>query len=60
MEALPQLHHAKGHDQIVGSVNTAAATSDRISLNLVNRKTCNRLKRLYVDEESDEQVECDD
>lgn len=39
---------------------TAATTSDRISLNLVNRETGNRLKRLYVDEKTDKPVERDD
>lgn len=39
---------------------TAATTSDRISLNLVNRKTGNRLKRLYVDEKTDKPVERED
>lgn len=39
---------------------TAATTSDRISLNLVNRETGNRLKRIYVDEKTDKPVERDD
>ncbi|NGP17627.1 non-homologous end joining protein Ku [Devosia aurantiaca] len=39
---------------------TAATTSDRISLNLVNRETGNRLKRIYVDEKTDKPVERED
>lgn len=39
---------------------TAATTSERISLNMVNRETGNRLKRLYVDEKSGKPVESDD
>ena len=39
---------------------TAATTSDRISLNLVNRKTGHRLRRVYVDEKTNEPVENDD
>lgn len=39
---------------------TAASTSERISLHLVNRKTGNRLKRIYVDEKTDKPVEHDD
>lgn len=36
---------------------TAASTSERVALHLVNRKTGNRLKRLYVDEKTDEPVD---
>ncbi|MBD8064767.1 Ku protein [Devosia sp. PTR5] len=39
---------------------TAATTSGRISLHLVNRKTGHRLKRLYVDEKTDKPVERED
>lgn len=39
---------------------TAATTSERISLNMLNRKTGNRLKRLYVDEKTDKPVERED
>ncbi len=39
---------------------TAATTSDRISLNFVNRKTSNRLKRIYVDQKTDKPVERED
>lgn len=39
---------------------TAATTSERISLNMVNRKTGNRLKRVYVDEKTDKPVERED
>lgn len=39
---------------------TAASTSERISLHLVNRKTGNRLRRVYVDQKTDEPVEKDD
>lgn len=39
---------------------TAATTSERISLNMVNRKTGNRLKRVYVDEKTDRPVERED
>ncbi|KKB75935.1 DNA helicase [Devosia soli] len=39
---------------------TAATTSDRIALHMVNRKTGNRLKRLYVDEKTDKPVERED
>ena len=39
---------------------TAASTSERISLHFVNRKTGNRLRRVYVDEKTDKPVESDD
>jgi len=39
---------------------TAATTSERISLNMVNRKTGHRLKRVYVDEKTDKPVESED
>ncbi|MBF0678295.1 MAG: Ku protein [Devosia sp.] len=39
---------------------TAATTSERIALNMVNRETGNRLKRLYVDEKSGKPVDSDD
>jgi DNA end-binding protein Ku len=39
---------------------TAATTSERISLHLVNRATGHRLKRVYVDEKTDKPVESDD
>lgn len=39
---------------------TAATTSERISLNLVNRKTGHRLRRVYVDEKTDKPVESED
>jgi len=39
---------------------TAATTSERIALHMVNRKTSNRLKRIYVDEKTDKPVERDD
>ena len=39
---------------------TAASTSERISLHLVNRKTGNRLHRVYVDEKTEKPVEKDD
>jgi DNA end-binding protein Ku len=39
---------------------TAATTSERISLHLVNRKTGHRLHRVYVDEKTDKPVESDD
>ena len=39
---------------------TAASTSERISLHLVNRKSGNRLRRVYVDEKTDKPVEHDD
>lgn len=39
---------------------TATSTSERISLHLVNRKSGNRLKRVYVDEKTDKPVEHDD
>lgn len=39
---------------------TAATTSERISLNMVNRKTGNRLKRIYVDEKTDKPVASED
>jgi DNA end-binding protein Ku len=42
------------------SMYTAASTSDRIALHLVNRSTGNRLKRVYVDEKTDNPVESDD
>jgi len=39
---------------------TAATTSERISLNLVNRLTGHRLRRVYVDEKTDKPVEAED
>lgn len=39
---------------------TAASTSSRIALHLINRETGHRLKRLYVDEKTDKPVETDD
>ena len=39
---------------------TAATTSERISLHLVNRKSGQRLRRVYVDEKTDKPVEHDD
>lgn len=39
---------------------TAATTSDRISLHMVNRKTKNRVKRIYVDEKTEKPVDSDD
>ncbi|WEK06438.1 MAG: Ku protein [Candidatus Devosia phytovorans] len=39
---------------------TAATTSDRISLHMVNRKTGNRLRRLYVDDKTSKPVETAD
>ena len=39
---------------------TAATTSDRISLHMVNRRTGNRLKRIYVDEKTEKPVESED
>lgn len=42
------------------SMYTAASTSQRISLHMVNRKTGNRLRRVYADVKTDEVVEKDD
>lgn len=39
---------------------TAASTSERISLHLVNRSTGHRLKRIYVDEKSEKPVDKED
>lgn len=39
---------------------TAASTSERISLHLVNRKTGHRLRRVYVDTKTDKPVERED
>ncbi|MBJ3784025.1 non-homologous end joining protein Ku [Devosia sediminis] len=39
---------------------TAATTSERISLHLVNRKTGNRLQRVYMDEKTKKPVERED
>lgn len=39
---------------------TAATTSERISLHMVNRTTGHRLKRIYVDEKTGKPVEADD
>lgn len=39
---------------------TAATTSERIALHLVNRKTGHRLHRVYVDEKTDKPVERED
>lgn len=42
------------------SMFTAASTSERIALHLVNRKTEHRLHRVYVDEKTDKPVERED
>jgi DNA end-binding protein Ku len=39
---------------------TAATTSDRIALHMVNRDTGHRLKRVYVDEKTEKVVESED
>jgi DNA end-binding protein Ku len=39
---------------------TAASTSERISLHLVNRKSGHRLRRVYVDEKTNKPVESED
>lgn len=39
---------------------TAATTSERIALHMVNRRTRNRLKRVYVDEKTSKPVERED
>ena len=39
---------------------TAATTSDRISLHMINRKTGNRLRRIYVDNKTNKPVENED
>ena len=39
---------------------TAATTSERIALHMVNRKTGHRLRRVYVDEKTDKPVEAED
>ncbi len=49
-------------DELVCPVKmyTAATNSDRISLHMVNRKTKNRLKRIYVDEKTEKPVDSED
>lgn len=42
------------------ALHAAASTSDRISLNMVSRKTGHRLRRQYVDEETGAPVASDD
>jgi len=42
------------------SMYTAASTSERIALHLVNRRTEHRLHRVYVDEKTDKPVERED
>jgi DNA end-binding protein Ku len=39
---------------------TAATTSERISLHMLNRKTGNRLRRVYVDNKTNKPVEAED
>lgn len=39
---------------------TASTTSERIALHMVNRKTGNRLRRIYVDEKTDKPVTAED
>ncbi|QYO75170.1 Ku protein [Devosia salina] len=39
---------------------TAATTSERISLHMINRKTGHRLKRIYVDEKTEKPVDKED
>ena len=42
------------------ALHAAATTSERISFHIVNRKTGNRVRREYVDEQTGKPVERDD
>lgn len=55
----------KGHLQVAElscgvALHAAASTSERVSFNILNRKTGNRVERRYVDEETEKPVERDD
>ncbi|MDN2578502.1 Ku protein [Aquibium sp. ELW1220] len=55
----------KGHLQVAElscgvALHAAASTSERVSFNILNRKTGNRVQRQYVDEETEKPVERDD
>lgn len=55
----------KGHLQIAElscgvALYAAASTSERVSFNILNRKTGNRVQRLYVDDETGKTVDRDD
>lgn len=55
----------KGHLQVAElscgiALHAAASTSERVSFNILNRKTGNRVQRQYVDEETGKPVERDD
>ena len=55
----------KGHLQVAElscgiALHAAASTSERVSFNILNRKTGNRVQREYVDEETGKPVEGDD
>ena len=55
----------KGHLQVAElscgiALHAAASTTDRVSFNILNRKTGNRVQRQYVDDETGKPVERDD
>ncbi|MFN3548385.1 MAG: Ku protein [Mesorhizobium sp.] len=55
----------KGHLQVAElscgvTLHAAASTSERVSFNILNRKTGNRVQRQLVDEETDKPVDRDD
>lgn len=55
----------KGHLQVAElscgvALHAAASTAERVSFNILNRKTGNRVQRQYVDEETGKPVERDD
>lgn len=53
-------HLGVGELSCAVALHAAATTSERISFHIVNRKTGNRVRRQYVDEETDKPVERDD
>ena len=53
-------HLSVGELSCAVALYAAATTSERISFHIVNRKTGNRVRRQYVDEDSGEPVERDD
>lgn len=53
-------HLSVGELSCAVALHAAASTAERISFHIVNRKTGNRVRRQYVDEQTDRPVERDD
>ncbi|MBX9452418.1 MAG: Ku protein [Mesorhizobium sp.] len=60
MRALWKGHLSIGELSCAVALYAAATTSDRVSFHIVNRKTGNRVRREYVDEETGKPVDRDD